>query len=434
MKNVAVWGYGEYGRKLVQAIQSNWKDELRIVRIYDKKAGEMAGEDERLSDPKNIVGDFREGLFEAMMIGVSNTGIYYPIRNQLRRWDIPIFQLGKPEDFYPLEAFSPEEDPQLRIEQDGYSLFVLRDMRGTLSISTDVMYLFDASGKLLLDTWDPKWFGDKMYNRYDYPIRFDDPDLPTVSMPGEYCNLVLRFSGNYWHFTFESMDTVQLLEEAGFRGKYLIPRKPYVRELLHVYGIGDERILTALDFTPGTAYSFEKIYCPKLLERDKDSAVKVLKKLSDRMKEKLVLDPERYPSRLYVERAGTRKLLNGRHFAEKYGLTVIDPEKLSVFEQMNYFYNADLVLSAHGANSTNCIYMRKGTVFIETFGKRWVNYCNIQVLHDLGVFYLPVIQGPIMIGWGGVRPDDPFCDYSIQDINLDCTMEIAQRLLEKEEK
>ena len=59
-------------------------------------------------------------------------------------------------------------------------------------------------------------------------------------------------------------------------------------------------------------------------------------------------------------------------------------------EQMTLFYNADIVFCVHGANSTNCLYMRKGTVFIEAFSSYWMNRCNLYATVTAGVNYLPV--------------------------------------------
>ena len=35
-------------------------------------------------------------------------------------------------------------------------------------------------------------------------------------MPGDWCIPANYYSDNYWHFTFEVMDQIEILEEAGF--------------------------------------------------------------------------------------------------------------------------------------------------------------------------------------------------------------------------
>ncbi len=436
MKNIAIWGFGVYGRKMVRSVDIFWKDEIRIVKIYDLKAPEMTGEDDRISSVENVREDYRSGLFEALMITVANKDHVNVIQEQLRKWGIPLFYLGRQEDFYPADAFSCDKSPAISIDQEGYAYHEFRDMRGAMHFipSCGAMFLFDSAGRLLKDQWDHYWNAASDVFRFEYPVRFNDPHILVTELPGEYCVLLKLYSTNYWHFTFESLDCVQLLEEAGFTGKYVINDFRFDRQLLNLYGIGDERILSARELTPGTVYSFEKLCFPKLLNNDRACSAKVLKRLSEHMKEKLVRDPERYPSRLYVERTGARKLLNGRYFADKYGLTVIDPGKLSVLEQMNYFYNADIILSAHGANSTNCLYMREGSILIETFGKRWVFYCNLEALRETGVYHLSVVEGPTCIGRGGFRPGDPFCDYNAPTLNLENALEVGILLTEKKAK
>jgi len=61
-----------------------------------------------------------------------------------------------------------------------------------------------------------------------------------------------------------------------------------------------------------------------------------------------------------------------------------------VKEQMTLFYNADIVFSVHGANSTNCLYMRKNTVFIEAFSNYWKDRWNLYTLSAGKIHYLPI--------------------------------------------
>ena len=101
------------------------------------------------------------------------------------------------------------------------------------------------------------------------------------------------------------------------------------------------------------------------------------------------VDPS-LPKKLYVKRIGKRKLLGADKLLAEYGFTTMIPEDYSVLEQMTLFYNADIVFCVHGANSTNCLYMRKGTVFVEAFSSYWMNRCNIYALSEEGVHYLTV--------------------------------------------
>ena len=107
------------------------------------------------------------------------------------------------------------------------------------------------------------------------------------------------------------------------------------------------------------------------------------------IKNKLPVEPS-LPKKIYVKRIGKRKLLDADNIVAEYGFTTVVPEDYSVREQMTLFYNADIVFCVHGANSTNCLYMRKGTVFIEAFSSYWENRCNLKALAMQGINYLPV--------------------------------------------
>lgn len=415
---------------MIRMMDSQWSDCLTITRIYDLHAQDMADIDVRLATPDQICQDFQDGLIESVMIGVIHRAVYEEMRDKLSQWGIPLFELGKREDFYPASAFQREENPDIKIDQEGYELSVFTNMCGVLNFNRfdNIMFLFDRSGKLLIDHWDANWAPDNWTFQYDYPLRFDNPDLQPVPMTGDYCVLVKLWSVNYGHFTFENMDCVQLLEEAGFTGTYIVSDKPYIKEAMHIYGIQDDRVLTTADLVPGMAYSFERLYYPKLLRNNKRLAANVHQRLSDHMKDKLVLDRGKYPSRLFVERIGTRKLLNSQRFIDKYGLTKIVPEELSVWEQMSFFYNADIILCPHGANTTNSLYMRRGSVLVETFSNCFIDYFYCETLHKLGIYYLPVVESTTKRD-NTPLPPDINRDYRLFNTNLEGAIEIAMQLV-----
>ena len=423
MNNIAVWGYGVYGKRMINIVETYWSDEIRITKIYDQKIAGMEGADPRIASPDFLEEDFRNGLFNAVMIAV--VWNVEQMLDRLKASEIPIFTLGKPEDYYPGDVFARIEDPKMSISQDGYDYYVFKNLRGAVSLapSTGIMYLFDENGRVLRDHWRLRQSMAYHTHQYDLPLRIDRP-LPDVStMAGDWCILAKHWFGNYWHFTFEGMDCVQLLEEAGYTGKYVINNVPFDRELLLLYGIDKNRIMTLNDFDLGKAYSFERVHYLNLDRHTRARSAPVIKRLSEHIKARLTFDRERYPSRLFVERTGSRKLLNAQVFTERYGFTTIQPEKLTVLEQMEYFYNADIVLCPHGANSTNSIYMREGAVFIETFGSKWLNYCCSNALRQTGVFYLPVVEEPAYPNV--VKKTDQVSDYKIQEDNLDSAIDMA---------
>ena len=88
---------------------------------------------------------------------------------------------------------------------------------------------------------------------------------------------------------------------------------------------------------------------------------------------------------------------------------------------MTLFYNAEIVFCVHGANSTNCLYMRKDTVFIEVFSSYWINRFNLYTVAASGINYLPV--SPLETVW--VNKDGMSRDFTMPDVLLKMTLRNA---------
>ena len=101
------------------------------------------------------------------------------------------------------------------------------------------------------------------------------------------------------------------------------------------------------------AYNFVRNLCMPFIEKSK------------------LLD--KTPKRIYVSRARAtkRRIINERELIEylgKYGFHTIYLEDLGI-EQMVYFYNADIIISPHGAGLVNSIFCKKGASTIEICSK-----------------------------------------------------------------
>ena len=131
-----------------------------------------------------------------------------------------------------------------------------------------------------------------------------------------------------------------------------------------------------------------------------------------------------YPSRLFVKRVGTRKLLGADDLLERYGFTTIVPEELSLVEQIRYFVHADIVLSPHGANSANSHYMRPGSVLIETFGKGYINPWSPEIIKLKGAYYLYCSETPYF----GCSSREPVEDYHVDSTILELLINAAIKL------
>ncbi len=423
MKKIAVWGNGLYGKRMIDSFRNFYNGEIKIARIYDSK--HAGGE---ISDPASIAEDFRNKMFESVFIGCQIEDSYNEIQKKLAEYQIPVFTPGCQDDFYPADTFDQTESKKLDIRQDGYEYYEFSNLLGTVHNSTfySVMYLHNEEGKVLQNPWNYYKTEMNLFHKYDFPVNFRKIQ-DVIDMPGCYCILAKQFSGNYSHFLFEAMDVIMLLEEAGFTGKYVIADSKSNEELIHLFQIDPKRILRLSDFEKNRTYRFETVCYAGLAENHRRFSAPVLKKVFSKIEPGLTFDPEhkKYPARLFVKRIGSRKLLNADEFVNHYSLNTIIPDHMPLREQMNYFYNAELILSPHGANSANSLFMREGSVLVETFGRTWAKYSYIDVLREKHVHYLSVIEGPIMEEFVKGK----FLDYRINEPNLYEAMDIALKLI-----
>ena len=433
-QNIALWGYGFNGKDTEAAIVRLYSDQLRITAIFDSRFGELQRSEygTPVRDPAEIGDCYRQGLFDSVMITVHDREQKSAISSLLAVHGIPVYE--EAEEVSNRSLFrTPDHFPRGRAGfswqgQAGYGFHVLRDMRMAFVRSSYTAFLFGENGCILSSQWLNQHFWDDV----PYLTLFVPPvEKETVFLPGEWCFLAKVWSANYWHFTYESMDQMWLLEKSGYTGRYILPKTSYSPELIALLGIDPERISWREDFDRDTVYQFETLVCTELLRDDRRKSAPVLLEMSEHILSRLPPVEREYPRRVFVRRIGTRKLLldeKSEALLDKLGFETIVPEDLSVLEQILYFNRADIVFSPHGANSTNSLYMRPGTAFIEAFPYGYVNPCCIETSYRSGLYYLPVVEPQ-----DRSRPigqNAPFRDYKLPPQLLEMTVLNAVRLTE----
>ena len=413
MKKIAIYGYGKYGKRTSESFRYYWGGEYCITAIFDSA---LVGEEDAywslsVLSPEHIAEEYKRETFDAVMICIYAQDVRNGISRQLNSLGIPVFVPGSPEDFSEAEAFSQVPAPLIIACEEDYSIHVFNNMLGAVADfeRLQFFFLFEDNGKINIDSY-------KNYDEYykplmlNYPFRLRDPLPEKIYMEGSYCVITKAFSNNYWHFTFETADCVYILEQTGFKGKYIYNDTAFSRELLLILGISPERLISTKELAIHKVYAFEKLF--DINHRriiPKDHSREIFPRMAESIKGKLKLD-EKYPQKIYVKRIGVRKLLNAEEIAANNGYSIIIPEEHTLLEQMNFFYNADIVLCPHGANSTNFLYMRKNAVFIEIFSDRWYKDINRLRCENLGVHYLKIV--------GKSKPDDlcdQFADYFVDE-------------------
>ena len=427
MKKIALYGYGIFGKRMAESFRYYWGDEYILKAIFDRdRAGEY---DEfwalRISAPERMSGEYAKGTFEAVMVCISDEGTRVHVIKQITALNIPVFVPGSPEDFAEPGSFLKDGDPEIILNSEKYSLNVYRDMFGAVAdfARWQIMFLFDKYGRLNIENY--RTYIDSFESPLlMFPFRLRDPLPEKVQMEGDWCVITKAFSPNYWHFTFEAADCVYLLEKAGYRGKYVFNDVPFARELLQIMGVGPERLIGTKELEIHKVYAFERLFELNHAGMEKmECSAEVISEMADFFREKLRRD-ESSPKRIYIKRIGRRKLLNGEETALRNGFSVIVPEKYSVWEQMELFYNADIVLCPHGANSANCLYMHEGAVFVEIFSDSWYAPYNTGICCANGIVYLQLIGKAC-----SDRIEDVDADYTIDEDELQRIVLEAEKII-----
>lgn len=421
---IAIWGYGGYGRRMFESLTRFCSEEYEVVRVYDTAYRKFTNIEKeqplQIHSPEELPEDYKNGLFEKVLLCIFLE--HTKPRQFLRMHSIPELHLGSPDDFCPISSFEQGEKP-FEINRDGYDFYVVKNLYGAMTNyeSHEQLFLFDLEGRVVKEHDD--FFASNSSFMYDYPFVFKHSKAEKTYLDGQYCILTKKYSGNYWHFTYNSLDIVWLLEKAGFKGKYVVPNRKFCSEILRMLDVPPERIITISAFEHNKIFVFEEVfYVVYTMPNDKEkiNGVPVLLEAAEYIKKKLPVDPS-LPKKIYIKRIGKRKLLGADDNITEYGFTTIVLEHYSVWEQMKLFFNADIVFCVHGANSTNCLYMRKDTVFIEAFSSYWINRCNLYAIAASGVRYFPI--SPLETVW--VNKDGMSKDFEIPESMLRMTIQNA---------
>ena len=427
MRRIALYGYGVFGKRVAESFRYYWDGAYEVTAVFDR---DLAGERDqyrslRILSPEKTGEEYERGTFEEIMVCISDEETRTLITKQLMSQDIPVFLPGNAEDFAEPGSFREDRTPEFRFHRENYSLHVYRNMFGAVAdfARRQIVFLFDESGKLNIENYRMYW------ESYEplllmVPFRLRNPVPEKVYLEGSYCIIAKAYSPNYWHFTFEAADCVYLLEAAGYRGKYIFNDVPFARELLEVMGIGSDRLVGTKELEIHKVYVFERLFDINHTGlRRMECSPDVISEMADFFREKLRRE-EDSPKRIYVKRIGRRKLLNGEETAVRNGFRVIIPEEHSVREQMTLFFNADIVLCPHGANSANCLYMHQGAVFAEIFSNSWHAPMNTEICEANGVHYLK------LIGKSGTDSiEDIDADYSVDEDEMQRMILAAEKII-----
>ena len=393
MKKIGLYGYGKFGKNVAESFRLFWGNEYGVTAIFDKALYGATDPFWNLNilEPGQIKHEYEQGQFESVMVCIYDRNTQMSLCKMIEDMGIPVFFPGNEADFADPKCFLQDKEPEIIVSEEKYSFHVYRNIFAAVAdFQSNMLFLFDDQGNINIDNYKKYYDYFKPY-LLSYPFRLREPLPEREYVKGSYCNLVKTYPYNYGHFSLEIADGIYLMETAGYKGKYIYYDTSFSRELLKLMDISSNRLIRVQDLEIHKVYVFEKMYdinhngLGPLEYSDK-----VLPKMADLIKKKLIRK-HGYPKKIYVKRVGVRKLLNGDSIALKNGFSIIIPEEHSVLDQMTLFYNADIVLCPHGANSTNFLYMHKGAVFVELFSDQWFFNINSKICEANGVHYLHLV-------------------------------------------
>ena len=218
--------------------------------------------------------------------------------------------------------------------------------------------------------------------------------LPEITE--DVCILANFFSYTFFHF-FEELYKVVILEKFGFRGKYVLSnaRSDYFpsfpTEFLELLGIGSERIIYC---------SVPTVFCSAYLTtRMTPEDMLVYPDVFFALREALTAaEPTKGPgrgSRLWIERRGTRVLVNAQQVHEvldRYGFTAVDMAELSAGEQIAAAKHAEVFGGPHGAGLIHSMFLKERSAVIECFSPDYLNPCLLEICRNLRHRYYQIVQ------------------------------------------
>ena len=140
-----------------------------------------------------------------------------------------------------------------------------------------------------------------------------------------------------------------------------------INEILSIHKIKKELILIEKKL-----HLLEESYCPSFTGRiyDIEDNIKFWNRYSNSLINRSN-NNERY-DKIYISRedSNNRKIINEKEivvYLEKEGFKSVVLSKLNIFDQINLFYKAKVVIGYHGAGFVNVIFSKKNTKVIELF-------------------------------------------------------------------
>lgn len=195
------------------------------------------------------------------------------------------------------------------------------------------------------------------------------------------------FSGNYYHWMYEVLPRIHLIQQSGEAVDRFIlntePEQPFQSETLDRLGLFRDKLIRTYN---GFHVQAEHLVVPAQPTFPTKWGYNFLResflKESDSVSHK----------RIYISRKWSRKISNESQvmkILDKYGFVKVELESLSVEEQAHLFSSAEAIISVHGAALTNLTFCCPGTKVLEIFSPNYIiaHFYGISSIGGLDYHY-----------------------------------------------
>jgi capsular polysaccharide biosynthesis protein len=178
------------------------------------------------------------------------------------------------------------------------------------------------------------------------------------------------FADNYFHFLFDTVGALAVIEPALLEGRDLIlfshGLKPFHRDVFELLGVAQERLRTQ---RPGR-YA---LWAKNVVFVDYPTPLTVVHPRTVAFLRDALLGTQQEPTpgkRIYLERTGARSFAQRtrpelRKLLSRHGFVVVHPETLTVRQQIDLVRDAEAVAVDAGAGAANLLFAaRRAKVFL----------------------------------------------------------------------
>lgn len=222
-------------------------------------------------------------------------------------------------------------------------------------------------------------WADQYYQYLDIP-KIELQNIQKVS--GRVAVIAQPGSTNYCHFFNEILARLAMLEmhNIAYDWLYVNTDAQFVKDALKIWGIDTSKIISPSD--KNFAIQADTLILPSLVLNTnngfKHTGVNAHPYTLKYVKEKLLskvlqgADISQYSKRIFISRrdAPSRRITNEDEIFELFlakGFERYDTGKMSLFEQIALFSQAEIVVGEHGAGMANILFCKEGTRVIELF-------------------------------------------------------------------